>query len=35
MEKTSFADRYQSVLVPVIFEPWARHLIERAQPKVG
>lgn len=30
-----FADRYQSVLVPVIFEPWARELIGRAAPRNG
>ncbi|SDG55829.1 methyltransferase domain-containing protein [Alloyangia pacifica] len=33
--KQSFADRYQSVLVPVIFEPWARELIGRAHPEPG
>lgn len=31
----TFADRYQSILVPVIFEPWARELIRRASPKSG
>ncbi|WP_375174113.1 class I SAM-dependent methyltransferase [Pseudooceanicola sp.] len=31
----SFADRYQSVLVPVIFEPWAEALIAQAPPRVG
>ena len=30
---SSFADRYQSVLVPVIFEPWAREVIRRAAPR--
>ncbi|MCV2868706.1 class I SAM-dependent methyltransferase [Defluviimonas sp. WL0002] len=36
MEKSpTFADRYQSVLVPIIFEPWARELIRRADPKAG
>lgn len=35
METTTFADRYQSVLVPVIFEPWARELIRRADPQAG
>ncbi len=32
---TTFADRYQSVLVPVIFEPWANELIRRAKPQPG
>jgi len=32
---TTFADRYQSVLVPVIFEPWARELIRLANPQAG
>jgi len=32
---TSFAERYQSVLVPVIFEPWARELIGRVKPQAG
>lgn len=32
---TTFAERYQSVLVPVIFEPWARDLIARAPPSEG
>lgn len=32
---SGFADRYQSVLVPVIFEPWARDLIRRARPRDG
>lgn len=31
----TFAERYQSVLVPVIFEPWARELIGRANPRAG
>lgn len=31
----TFADRYQAVLVPVIFEPWARELIRRADPQPG
>lgn len=31
----TFADRYQSVLAPVIFEPWARELIRRAEPQAG
>lgn len=31
----TFADRYQSVLVPVIFEPWARELIRRGRPGPG
>ena len=31
----NFAERYQSVLVPVIFEPWARELIDRAAPEAG
>lgn len=31
----TFAKRYQSVLVPVIFEPWARELIRRAAPQDG
>ncbi len=35
MAFTTFADRYQSILVPVIFEPWARELIQRASPKPG
>ncbi len=29
----TFADRYQAVLVPVIFEPWARELVRRADPQ--
>lgn len=32
---SGFADRYQSVLVPVIFEPWAREMIRRADPRPG
>lgn len=32
---TSFAERYQAVLVPVIFEPWARELIGRVKPQAG
>lgn len=35
MRTSTFADRYQSVLVPVIFEPWARELIRRAEPQAG
>lgn len=31
----TFADRYQSVLVPVIFQPWARELIRRLPPEHG
>ncbi len=31
----TFADRYQSVLVPVIFEPMARELIRCAKPRSG
>lgn len=31
----TFADRYQSVLVPVIFEPWAREIIRRGEPSDG
>ncbi|MDU8909720.1 class I SAM-dependent methyltransferase [Aestuariicoccus sp. MJ-SS9] len=31
----TFAERYQSVLVPVIFEPWARELMRRAAPRTG
>ncbi|MDF0602067.1 methyltransferase domain-containing protein [Psychromarinibacter sp. C21-152] len=34
-EGITFADRYQSVLVPVIFEPWARELIGRADIQAG
>lgn len=35
MRTSTFADRYQSVLVPVIFEPWSRELIQRAEPQSG
>lgn len=35
MGTTTFAERYQSILVPVIFEPWARELIGRADPQPG
>lgn len=35
MSESTFADRYQSVLVPVIFEPWAKELIRRANPEAG
>jgi len=35
MGTTTFADRYQSILVPVIFEPWAQELIRRADPQPG
>ncbi|PWJ09929.1 class I SAM-dependent methyltransferase [Jannaschia seohaensis] len=35
MAPATFAYRYQSVLVPVIFEPWARELIHRADPREG
>lgn len=31
----TFAERYQSVLVPVIFEPWAQEMIRRAAPQAG
>ncbi|MBV7394238.1 class I SAM-dependent methyltransferase [Mameliella sediminis] len=31
----AFARRYDSVMVPVIFQPWARELIARAAPKDG
>ncbi|KFE35449.1 Methyltransferase type 11 [Thioclava atlantica] len=34
-KRITFAERYQSVLVPVIFEPWARELIRRARPQSG
>lgn len=33
--QATFADRYESVLVPVIFRPWAHELIRRAQPAPG
>ncbi|WP_347310537.1 class I SAM-dependent methyltransferase [Defluviimonas sp. SAOS-178_SWC] len=32
---TRFASRYETVLVPVIFRPWARELIRRADPRDG
>jgi len=32
---TAFADRYESVMVPVIFQPWARELIRRVPPRGG
>ncbi|WP_162798240.1 class I SAM-dependent methyltransferase [Sulfitobacter sp. SK011] len=35
MGASTFAERYQSVLVPVIFEPWASELIRRAEPGNG
>ena len=31
----NFAERYESVLVPVIFVPWAQELIRRAKPRDG
>ncbi|OWV60963.1 class I SAM-dependent methyltransferase [Mameliella alba] len=31
----TFADRYQSILVPVIFRPWAEELVRRAEPGAG
>jgi ubiquinone/menaquinone biosynthesis C-methylase UbiE len=31
----TFAERYETTLVPVIFQPWARELIRRAKPKKG
>ncbi len=34
-DSQNFAERYQSVLVPVIFEPWARELIDRAALQGG
>lgn len=34
-QQVTFADRYQSVLVPVIFEPWAQEIIGRVRPRVG
>ena len=34
-QPVTFADRYQSVLVPVIFEPWANELLRRAPPRPG
>lgn len=30
---SNFAERYESVLVPVIFQPWARELVGRAVPQ--
>ena len=32
---TAFAERYDSVMVPVIFQPWARELMRRAPPRAG
>ncbi|WP_109465884.1 class I SAM-dependent methyltransferase [Albibacillus kandeliae] len=32
---TTFAERYESTLVPVIFRPWAKELIRRANPRDG
>lgn len=34
-QTVTFADRYQSVLVPVIFEPWAAEMLRRAAPHPG
>ena len=31
----AFADRYDAVMVPVIFQPWARELIRRVTPRGG
>lgn len=31
----TFAERYETTLVPVIFVPWARELIRRARPRDG
>jgi len=31
----TFAERYDAVLVPVIFRPWARELMQRVPPKDG
>lgn len=31
----NFADRYERVLVPVIFRPWAQEMIRRAPPRDG
>lgn len=31
----NFAQRYETTLVPVIFQPWARELIRRAAPRDG
>ena len=33
--QVTFAERYESVLVPVIFQPWARELIRWAVPRDG
>jgi len=30
-----FAERYETTLVPVIFQPWAKELIRRAKPRDG
>lgn len=35
MADQSFADRYETTLVPVIFRPWAQELIRRAAPRDG
>lgn len=35
LEQKTFADRYQSVFDPVIFEPWAKELLWRASPETG
>ena len=35
VDPNTFAKRYQSVLVPVIFEPWAKELVRRAAPQDG
>lgn len=32
---SSFAQRYDSVLVPVIFRPWAQEMLRRAAPRDG
>lgn len=32
---TTFAERYDATLVPVIFRPWAQEMIRRADPQVG
>ncbi|MBF9031054.1 class I SAM-dependent methyltransferase [Rhodobacterales bacterium HKCCE3408] len=34
-QPATFAENYDSVLVPVIFRPWAQELIRRAGPKDG
>ena len=31
----SMAERYEEFLVPVIFDPWARNLLQRAELKPG